>query len=342
MTYDDFKPLYERWMGGGPGGFVNKFLYSILLGIFVLGLHFLIIEDQLFENYGWILSLIIIVASLSLFFATHTFKRLFPRLNNYLTDEQKEAFISDVEKYLSDKIFLFYGFLFGVLNSLMGIAFGLPDLYETILNQSVLILGYFLAGFVCGLALSGIVGVTRTLSNLFVTEHSFLDYTSHDKCGGTQFVGWALLTFSLVTLVVGLLITSYISYTSWTQKDFVLVNVLYFGWIALPYVASVFVLIIPAISINKLLTKYKISQDKKLSNQIAEIFQELESEGISGERKQELYADYEFQTQMRATLHQMRTWPFGVGTNSTYFLSVGASLFGTVTNIQSWVPATPA
>ena len=342
MTYDDFEPLYERWIGGGPGGFVKRFLYSILLGVFVLGLHFLVIEDQLFDNYGWILFLIIIVASFSLFFATHTFKRLFPQLNNHLTDTQKEAFLSDVDNYLSDKVFLSYGVLFGALNSLIGIVFGIPDLYETILDQSVLMLGYFLAGFVCGLALSGIVGVTRTLSNLFLSEHSFLDYTSHDKCGGTQFVGRALLIFSIVTLAVGLLIASYISYTSWAQKESILVNVIYFSWIALPYVASVFVLLIPAISINKLLTKYKISQDEKLSNQIAGIFQELETEGISGERKRELYADYEFQTQMRATLHQMRTWPFGIGTNSTYFLSVGASLFGTVTNIQSWVPATPA
>ena len=62
MTYYDFEPFYERWIKFGSSSFINKFLFSIFLGLFILGLHFLAIDNKLFSNYGWILSLIIIEA----------------------------------------------------------------------------------------------------------------------------------------------------------------------------------------------------------------------------------------------------------------------------------------
>jgi len=336
MTYDDFKPFYERWIGCSSGAFVRKFLFSIFIGAFVLGVHYFGIGSKVFDNFGWILSLILMVASFSLFYATHTFRMLLPRLDTRLSETQQVMFLSDIQKYLNDKNFLMYGVSFGALNSIIGFSFGLPDLYDPELSTIILIFCYFLAGFVCGLALSGIVGVIRCISNIFVNETALLDYTSHDKCGGTQFIGWALLVFSMVTLSVGMLITLYISFTDWNDKTFA-VNILYFSWIGLPYIASLIVLVVPALSINKLLTKYKLEQDKKLSDLINQIFHELESNEGTGERKAELYADYEFQTNMRKTLHEMRTWPFSIGTNSAYFISVGASVFSTASSIQSWL-----
>lgn len=338
MTYDHFKPFYCRLISSRNNGFVEKFLFSFFLGLVVLCLHFIAIDNIVFHNYGWILSFIITIASLSLYYATFTFKRLFPLLNNYLEEKEKKSFLFNVKKDLSDSLFIFYGFIFAILNCFMGIIFGLPQIYESLFDKIVIISSYFLAGFICGVALCGIVGVSNVITNLFLTdEHSFVDYTADDKCGGTQFIGWALITFSLVTLIVGVLISSYISFTCWENKDSLLVNLFYYGWICLPYIASIFVLIIPSISINKLLTRYKIEENQKLSDRITEIFLELENKNISAERKDELYRDYQFQKNMRATLYQMRTWPFGFGANLTYFLSICGSIFGAVTNINNWL-----
>ena len=113
-------------------------------------------------------------------------------------------------------------------------------------------------------------------------------------------------------------------------------DILYASWIVLPYIASVFVLVVPAISINRSLSRYKIEKDRRFTESIKSIFEELERKDVTAERKSELYADYDFQTNMRKELHEMRTWPFSAGTNSTYFFSLASSFFATYTSVSSW------
>ncbi|HEX7027965.1 MAG TPA: hypothetical protein VF268_12045 [Gammaproteobacteria bacterium] len=336
MTYDDFCPFYEKGIAR-MGGFVGKVLFSISLGAAVLAIHYLGIGKTVFENYGWILSIIVLVASLSLFYATHTFRMLLPKLAGCMHTEQQARLMSLVASYLSDRRFVISGLVFGCLNSLMGLLFGLPDVYDSAWKVASILTGYFIAGFVCGLALCGIVGVAKCISAISNNNESLFDYTSHDKCGGTQFIGWALLVFSVVTLIVGVLITLYISFTQWEYKRSAIVNVFYASWIVLPYVASIFVLVVPAISINKSLARYKIEKDKRFAGSITAIFDELERNDVSPGRKSELYADYEFQTRMRKELHEMRTWPFSIGTNSTYFFTLASSAFATITSVNKWL-----
>jgi len=341
MRYDDFCPFYERGIGNIRRGFIGKVLISIFLSVAVLGAHYFAIGREVFVNFGWTLSIIIMVASLSLFYATHIFRMLLLKLEGFLCQEKKDKLILLISIHLSDKRFIFSGLVFGILNSLMGEWFGLPKIYDSILDESILLAGYFVTGFVCGMALNGIVGVTKCITNIADVKSTIFDYTSHDKCGGTQFIGWALLVFSSVTLVVGVLITVYISFTEWQHKDYIVVNMLYVCWVTLPYVASVFVLIVPAISINRSLTNYKMEKDREFTESIKLIFDELESNNVTPERKSELYADYEFQTNMRKELYQMRTWPFSVGINTTYFLSVGSSIFTTYSSLNSWFISVP-
>ncbi|PTN08111.1 hypothetical protein [Nitrosomonas aestuarii] len=341
MAYDDFCPFYERAFKNIRGGFMEKVLVSLLLGASILVIHYLSIGTVVFDEKGWILSIIITVASLSLFFATHTFRMLLPQLGQRLKPNERDKLIVSINNYLSDRKFLLGGMTFGFLNSLMGVLFGLPDIYDSILDKAVILGSYFIAGFICGVALSGIVGVTKCINSFSKNLEPIFDYTSQDKCGGTRFIGWALLIFSTVTLVVGVLITVYISITEWKYKSEVYVSILYASWILLPYIASIFVLLVPAISINKSLNRYKLDKEKKLSESIKLLFNELENKDISPERKSELYLDYQFQTNMRKELHEMRTWPFSIGTNSTYFLSVASSFYTTYESVNSWFPTPP-
>lgn len=336
MTYNDFCPFYEKGVETILGGFMGRVLFAMALGVVVLCIHYLGIGRTVFANYGWVLSVIVTVACLSLFYATHTFRMLLPELTGRLSHEREAGFLALIRVHLSDRKFLIAGLVFGLLNSLMGVAFGLPGAYDTLPEKVSILTGYFVAGFVCGLALGGIIGVTQCISAIVDDNESFFDYTSQDQCGGTQFVGWALLVFSTVTLAVGVLITVYISLTAWEHKGSFIVNVLYASWIVLPYIASIFVLVVPAISINKSLVRYKIEKDGRLTESIRSIFDELERKDITPERKSELYADYEFQTHMRKELHEMRTWPFSVGANSTYFFSMASSCFATYESATGW------
>jgi hypothetical protein len=336
MTYNDFYPFYERGVERILGGFMGRVLFAMVLGVAVLWIHYLGIGRAVFENYGWVLTIIVMVACLSLFYATHTFRMLLPELAGRLSREREAGFLALIRVHLSDRKFFISGLVFGALNSLMGMAFGLPAVYDTLPAKAFILMGYFVAGFVCGLALWGIIGVTRCISAVTDDSESFFDYTSQDQCGGTQFIGWELLVFSTVTLVVGVLITVYISLTEWEHKGSFIVNVLYAGWIVLPYIASIFVLVVPAISINKSLVRYKIEKDGRLTESIRSIFRELERKDIAPERKSELYVDYEFQTNMRKELHRMRTWPFSVGANSTYFFSLASSCFATYESVTGW------
>ena len=229
------------------------------------------------------------------------------------------------------------GLFFGTLNSVMGFLFGLPNAYSVISEKIVILGAYFIAGFVCGLAALGIYGVTKCIVIFSKKSNIFFDYTSQDHCGGTQFLGWALMIFSSVTLIVGVLITVYISNTDWGNKDSILVNILYYFWIVFPYLMSIFILLIPAISINKALNSYKLDKETQLAKSIINILNELEETNIDSGRKSELYKDYEFQTKMRKELHKMRTWPFNISTNLTYFVTMASSIFASVESVNKWL-----
>ena len=46
-----------------------------------------------------------------------------------------------------------------------------------------------------------------------------LDFTAPDRCGGIAFVGEALVVFSSVTLIAGVMISVYILKADWTRDD---------------------------------------------------------------------------------------------------------------------------
>lgn len=82
---------------------------------------------------------------------------------------------------------------------------------------------------------------------------------------------------------------------------------------------------------------YKLEKEIQLGQSISNIFNELEETNINADRKSELYNDYEFQINMRRELHQMRTWPFGIGANTTYFFAMASSIFTSVWSVNEWL-----
>src|SRR4029077_1032180 len=95
-----------------------------------------------------------------------------------------DLFMTPLRRILSDRYFLLAGCAVGAINARMGYLFGVPApgtcAYYTTL------FGFFLAGFVCGMATLGIFGVTIVVARFARHAEDSFDYTAPDHCGGVQ------------------------------------------------------------------------------------------------------------------------------------------------------------
>lgn len=330
-----FLPFYERLIIRFPGYLIGKILVSTLLGLAFLVSHYVSIGNKVFEDWSWFLSVLITTAMLCLYYATHTLRTLLPEMDVRLRPDGNEVYMATLRRILSDRHFVLAGFFFGLLNCGVGYSFGLP--YSKGLAVVTILSGYFLAGFVCGMAVFGIYGISVLISAFSrKAKHSF-DFTSPDRCGGTLFLGEALIIFSSVTLIVGVMISVYILKTPWEGDDTGWIRALKYLWIVFPYVMSLVALIAPVVPINNELRQYKMEQEAMLQDRLTEICKCLEKNKLDAAERRDLREDYEFQQSIRKYLHGMRTWPYGVGENLKYLAVFVANLFATVDSASSWM-----
>jgi hypothetical protein len=335
MDNQRFYPFYERLLAQFPGQLIGKVLVSTLIGLAFLVGHYVSIGNKVFDDWSWFLSVLIITATLCLYYATHILRTLLPEMDLRLRQCDNQVYMPTLIRILSDHNFILAGLFFGLLNSGIGYFFGLP--YHEEIAVITILSGYFLAGFVCGMAVFGIYGVSVTIGAFSLKAKPSFDFTSPDRCGGTLFLGEALVEFSLVTLLVGVMISVYILKAKWTGDNTGWIRALKYIWIVFPYVMSLVALIAPAVPINSELRQYKMEQEDELQKQLTKIRENLEDDQIDPAKRKDLHEDYEFQQSVREELHGMRTWPYGVGANIKYLAGVGSSLFASVESASSWM-----
>ncbi len=336
MTTTTFQPFYDRLGDRFAMPFLAKLLASVLLGLMFLAPHFIAAEEAIFSDWSWLLCVIIIAAMLSLYYATHTLRSVFPQMDLRLEDAGRstgtEAYQGTLRRRLRDAKFLQWGLLFAALNCLVGWVLG-PKA-DTPLTLTTTYLGYALAGFVCGMATGGIRGVVLVLQSYVDADRPRIDYTNPDGCGGTLFLGDALVKFSAVTLLIGVLISTYILRAGWHNVEWATVatdsqlstyiKAAMWLWIALPFVLSLTVLLAPAVQINRALMAHKISTEVELTVQHelrrAELEQRIRQVAKLDAAQEEklqalLQADLNIYEARRIQLHRMHTWPFDRKTN---------------------------
>lgn len=322
----DFLPFYERFANCIPSYVAGRVALSAFLGFAFLALHQLI-NHSLFapggvKDWSWFLALLISIEMLCLYYATHTLGAVCQELDTRLPSGDIDDYRKALVGTLSDARFVRAGIFFGLLNCLVGWALGLP--YGEASAQATIVVGYFLAGFVGGMAVWGIYGVVRLMNAASTGARRSFDFTSPDNCGGTGFLGDALIVFASVTLVAGVMISIYVlntwpNVTTWHGTS------LRGFWILFPYACSLIALIGPAVPIARELRKYKIAQEASLKKNLNEIRTRLEDRGSAAERK-DLREDYDFLQNRRKDLHGMRTWPFGLGANLKYISIFAANV----------------
>ncbi len=335
-----FFPFYERMAIRLPGNIAGKVLVSVLPSLVFLAVHYVSTEGEVFKDWSWFLSVLISTAMLCLYYATHTLRTILTEMDMRLQPDGEGVHLTTLKRVLSDRNFVLAGLFFGLLNCGFGLCFGLP--YCKWFEKVTILSGYLLAGFVCGMAAFGIWGVCRSIRAFAQKAKCTFDFTSPDNCGGTVFLGGALVVFSSVTLIVGVMISVYILLTPWKNKEEDWIQPLMYCWIAFPYVMSLVALIVPAVPINKALSEYKVEQEVLLQKHMTNILKRLEGNKLNAVQRSELRADYEFQQSIREHLHKMRTWPYGLSANLKYLIVFLANLSASAASVREWMNPGPS
>jgi hypothetical protein len=335
-----FFPFYQRWAAAAPGYLIGELGVALGLGGGFLALRAWAIGPEIFADWSWLLALLIAAAMLCLYYATHTLHGLLPEMSLVLRKggeaaDRDAVFMEPIDRLLSDNRFVVAGLVFGLFNCLVGVGLGAPC--EGARDCATLFFGFFLAGFVCGMAVLGIYGVTVALTEFGRNAKSGLDYSAPDRCGGVQFIGEGLVVFSSVTLIGGVLISLYILNVPWTRDRNWLVNVLEWFWIAFPFLMSLVILMAPAVPLNEALRQYKVEQEARLQEELTRIAASLKSEAEPAKRKELRDQAAEYQT-VRKDLHTMGTWPHGISANLKYLGVFAANMLASANTVTSVLP----
>jgi len=314
----NFFPFYERFNIKLVGSVISRICISALLGFSFLALHYALIGNKIYADWSWFLAVLIIVTMLCLYFATATLHTLVSAMARQRPPPDKQALLPDLTRILSDRNFVLVGSFFGILNCIVGYSFGLP--YSNHSEIATILIGFFLAGFISGMAVLGIYGVYVTITGFSKAAALSFDFTEPDNCGGTLFIGDRLVAFSSVTLIVGVMISFYINRTPWTGVETWWFITLKYFWIAFPYIMSLVVLIVPAVPLHNELLRYKVEQESLLKSRLTGIRRSLTDHQPDVAQRKELRDDYEFARSVRSDLHKMQTWPFGIGARLTYLV----------------------
>jgi hypothetical protein len=335
-----FFPFYQRVAAAAPGYLIGELGVALGLGGGFLGLRAWAVGPEIFADWSWLLALLIATAMLCLYYATHTLHGLLPDMSLVLrkgdgTANRDAVFMEPIERLLSDRRFIIAGLLVGLFNCGVGWALGAPC--EGARDCATLFFGFFLAGFVCGMAVLGIYGVTVALTEFGRNAKSGLDDSAPDRCGGVQFIGEGLVVFSSVTLIVGVLISLYILNVPWTRERNWSVNLLEWFWIAFPFLMSLVILMAPAVPLNEALRQYKVEREAWLQDELARIAASLESEDNTAKRKDQRDQAAEYQA-VRKDLHTMGTWPHGISANLKYLGIFAANMLASANTVTSVLP----
>lgn len=313
---NEFYPFYERFAEKLGVKIIGKVMFSLLAGLFFFVPYYMAEYKSALHDWSWLLAVLISTGFLFLFYATTTLRSLFPRWDQHFGEETSGIYLEPLTTILSDRNFLLAGVLFGILNMLMGFCFGIT-VTETI-SQVLLYFGFFLAGFACGLPAYGIYGVIVTISAITDDQQFHIDFSSPDRCGGLGFMGDALVKFSLLTLIEGILIATYIYNAQWGNTGTDWIQLIMWFWIAFPFILSLLVLIAPAVEINNMLDNYKHKQERNLLKNCQELRAKSEGVDLTSDQRSLLRTEYTYLIQQREEIHKMRTWPFTVASTTSF------------------------
>ncbi len=336
---DGLWPFYERLLRRRPGDVLRGIFVAFALGLGFLGVHYASVGARVFEDSSWFLAFVIAIAAICIYYATDTLRSLCHDIVTRAGARTGRIYMDSVSGILSDRRLFFSGLLFGGVNCVFGSVFGLP--YRDAIAQSTVLFGYFVAGFVCGLAVLGVYAILVAIKEVAQDDDYSFDFAAPDGCGGTAYVGDALLVFGSVTLLVGVFISIYILETEWLGGHEWWRVKLQYVWVAFPYLLSLIAFLAPAWPLHKALEEYKVREESAMKRQIGEVRAQIQDKTNDAARQKELRELMLFQQTLRLQLYKMRTWPFDLDTQMKYCAVAGANVAGSWATVSKWLRGHP-
>jgi len=274
METFEFNPFYNRFISTKLIPFIGKMVVSLFIGLLFLIPRFIIKATAMIDDLSILVGVIIILGFLALYYATYILKQILPRMHTFIKDNST-TYLIPFSKITRDRNFVLSGFFFGLVNCLIGSYLGINEV-EGSLSYYTLLWGYFLAGFICGMAVLGIYSILVLIHNYSKSKELIPDYKSPDNCGGFLFLGNAILKFSMVIIIIGILIACYMLFASWkggSPFKSLVENI----WVIFPFFMAITITLSPLSDLSKVLRNYKVKEDLFIVKQIKKLSKNLDT-----------------------------------------------------------------
>jgi hypothetical protein len=320
-------------------GPIGPFVAAVICAALFFGLHYGAVGARLFGDFSWFLGVLIFIAAMSVQYATWQLEELSCAIGQHADADAGRRFMAVVRATLRTRWMVAWGIFFGACNVSMGVAFGPP--YEEALPLASVLVGYFIAGFVCGFAVRGIWGVCRASRRVATVIQKAFDFTAPDRCGGTAFIGDSLIVFSGVTLVTGVAISIYILFTQWHGTMSPWSRWLLWSWVAFPYVMAMLVLVAPALPLHRALLNYKREQGRALHDEIVRLRKAVKAAKGDATKQKAALELLQFNQALSAQLYGMRTWPMDLDAQIKLAAVVVVNVFSSAASVVKWISQHP-
>ena len=355
----EFNPFFERIAAKAPDWLLPKVSLPFLLATGYYLLHRLVFAGSELKLYPLLLAAIIFVVPVLVYLSTGIFREMLGQLDNRVGTGEAPAYPENLKDLLSDQHFLVTAVLFGGASTATARWMSLD--VDSPVQALTIGFGHFVAGAACGVAVWGVIGIVRTINAYVRHDHPRFDFTAPDGCGGMLFLGRAVTTFAIITLVGGVLVSSYIllaesALHSNSLASQVIANAALPGdsdghseihlatrleaamlwvWVVAPYVLATMVLLVPTFEIHNGLHAYKVREDHKVDAELAQLDSAFNLEAGGADALKSLRIQHTRASDQRKMLYDMSTWPFSVNTHLKFALLMALNGLATFSTIQN-------
>ena len=269
----DFYPFYDPLRDGVTLSYPSKIGISLGMGAFYVLLQYFSLPDKMvfFQQYSWILGVIISTSIMALYLATDVFRRSLVTINQFEGDNRISNQI--IETWLTDRWYLMAGAGFSIANTSIAHLLGVPaDIQVSVLATVIQYLGFVLAGFSAGMGLWGIISIIVLYLKFAPNLQHNLDPEDPDGIGGIKKLGDSLWFFSLLIFTVGILVSVYMFGVDWEYMFRGYVRGLFLFWVALPYLVAISIVLIPGLAVRRQVNQYKSYREVQLKQEKAQLY----------------------------------------------------------------------
>jgi uncharacterized membrane protein len=268
-----YHPFFDPRREGKPLSWAQKLGLSVTVGAVYSLFQFLNLYNKavFFEQYAWILSIIISTSLLALYMATAVFRNSLSVMLAH--DDPSGSTEQFLRRIMTNRNYIAFGLFFGLTTCAVSQALGIPvSLGEARLPFLSYYLGCMLTGFASGMGLWGIFSIIALYVRLAPNLQYTLDPDNPDGKGGIKALGDSLWVFASLLFLVGLLVAIYMFNAEWTNLQSSLGRALFLFWLAMPFVLAISIVLIPGLAVRRQVDEFKHRKQEELKKERAEVY----------------------------------------------------------------------